>query len=123
MKIREKGGGGSGQGRADVVGLVETDRRGDSQETETNTRVMRDFFKPVAKRKKLGQREDLQPESGEIKFWASLKVPSHLDKILGVDLGSMGLVQGENLDDLQPELIHVPQGISNSEGKIDPTST
>ena len=101
-----------------MVGLSETNRHGDSQVKDKN-----DFFKPVAKRKKLGQREDLQPELEEMKFRASLKVPSHLDKILGVDLGSMGLVQGENLDDLQPELIHVPPGISNSEGEIDPTST
>ena len=77
----------------------------------------------MAKRKKLGQREDLQPELIEMKFQASLKVPSHLDKIFGVDLGSIGLVQGENLDDLQPELIHVQQGIKNSKGEIDPTST
>ena len=98
-----------------MVGLVETDRRGDRQETETSTRVKNDFSKPVAKRAKLGQRKDLQPELLEMKFWA-LKVPSH------VDLGSMGLVQGENLVDLKSKLIHVPQGTKTSKGEIDPTS-
>ena len=43
-------------------------------------------------------------------------------QILEVDLGSIGLVQGKNLDYLQSKLIHVPQGTNTSEGEIDPTS-
>ena len=66
---------------------------------------------------------DLQHELEEMKSRASLKVPGHLEKILGVDLRSIGLVQGGNSDDMQPELIHVPPGIRNSDGEIDPTST
>ena len=107
-----------GEGGDDVVGLGVTNRHGDSQVKDKS-----EFFKPVAKRKKMEQREDLQPELEEMKSRASLKVPGHLEKILGVDLRSIGLVQVRNSDDMQPELTHVPPGIRNSNGEIDPTST
>ena len=64
----------------------------------------------------------LQPELEEMKSRASLKVPGHLDKILGVDSRSIGLVQGGNKDNMQPKLTHVTPRIENSDGEIDPTS-
>ena len=54
MRVGEKGG--PGQDFAEVVDNVETDRHGDSHETDNGPNakinVIQDFFKPVAKRAK-----------------------------------------------------------------------
>ena len=104
MRVGKKGGAPGGQDSAEVVVVVETDRCGDSQETDNGPKVkinvIQDFLKPVAKRAKLGQSGNLQTEINEMKFWA-LKVPGHEDKFLGVDLGSIGFVTGINLDEMR----------------------
>ena len=57
-----------------LICYSETDRCGDSQKTDNSQSVIQEFYKPRAKRKKLGPDGRTEPEILEMGFWA-LKVP------------------------------------------------
>ena len=56
-----------------MVGIGKTNRREDNQVSQVKDKS--EFFKPVAKKKKMEPMGDLQPELQEMESRASLKVP------------------------------------------------
>ena len=103
-----------------MVGIGKTSRREEKQVSQVRDKS--EFFKPLAKRKKMESEGDLKPGLQEMESRDSLKVPGQLENFLGVDFRSIGLVQGGNKDYMHPKLTHVTPRIENSEGEIDPTS-